>query len=52
MKERYKQFLSTPIEELELEENPIDVQVAKLIVARDYLALRRNQMKQQLRVLR
>lgn len=35
-----------------LEENPVDIQVAKLKVACDYLALRRRQLKDQLRLLR
>jgi hypothetical protein len=52
VKEKYKQMLLIPAEEAVLGENPIDVQVAKLIIARDYLALRRNQMKQQLRILK
>ena len=52
IRNRYKQLLSVPAEEMELRETPVDVQVAKLIIARDYLALRRGQMKQQLRVLR
>lgn len=52
VKEKYKQMLSVPAEEVVLEETPVDVQVAKLIIARDYLSLRRAQMKQQLRILR
>lgn len=50
--EKYKHLLSVPAEEVVLGDDPIDVQVAKLIVARDYLSLRRSQMKQQLRILR
>lgn len=34
-----------------LHETPVDTQVAKLIVASDYLALRRRQLKDQLRIL-
>jgi hypothetical protein len=52
VREKYKHLMSIPAEEVELRENPVDVRVAKLIIARDYLALRRSQMKQQLRVLR
>ena len=52
IKDKYKQMLSVPIEDVELEENSVDVQVAKLIIAKDYLTLRRNQMKRQLRVLK
>lgn len=51
-KEKYKRLLTVPVEEVQLEENSVDIQVAKLIIARDYLTLRRDQMKQQLRVLR
>ena len=39
-------------EELVLDETPEDVQVAKLIVARNYMDLRRRQMTSQLRLLR
>jgi hypothetical protein len=35
-----------------LEENAVDVQVAKLIVAQRYMELRRRQLKEQLRILR
>ena len=35
-----------------LQETPVDIQVAKLKVACDYLALRRRQLKEQLRLLR
>lgn len=52
VRDRYKQMLSVPAEEVVLGEDAPDIQVAKLIVARDYLALRRGQMKHQLRVLR
>lgn len=38
-------------EELVLDESPEDVQVAKLIVARNYMDLRRRQMTSQLRLL-
>ena len=52
VKEKYKRMMSVPAEQVVLEETPVDIQVAKLIVARDYLALRRDQMKHQLRLLR
>lgn len=52
IKEKYRYLISVPAEEVELGENPVDIQVAKLVIARDYLALRRHQMKQQLRILR
>lgn len=40
-----------PIEEVELRETPIDIQIARLLVAKEYLDLRRRQMKDQLRML-
>lgn len=52
VKEKYRLLLSVPAEEVELRENPVDIQVMKLIIARDYLSLRRGQMKEQLRALR
>jgi hypothetical protein len=52
IRDKYRQMMSIPAEEVVLGVNPVDIQVAKLIVARDYLALRREQMKHQLRVLR
>lgn len=52
VKEKYRQVMSIPAEEVILEETPIDIQVAQLIIARDYLKLRRDQMTHQLRVLR
>jgi len=52
VRDKYKQLLSVPAEEVVLGHNPVDVQVAKLIIARDYMTLRRSQMKHQLRVLR
>jgi hypothetical protein len=51
VQERWKSVASLPANEIVLEENPIDIQVAKLIVARDYMQMRRDQMKVQLEVL-
>jgi hypothetical protein len=50
--EKYRFHLSTPLEELDLQEDEVDIQIAELMVARDYLSLRREQMKNQLKVLR
>lgn len=52
VKEKYRVVTGLPSNEVVLEENPVDIQVAKLLVARDYLEMRREQMKHQLRVLR
>lgn len=49
--DRWREVLSTPTAEIRLNETAVDIQVAKLVVARDYLALRRQQMKDQLRML-
>ncbi|MFW9801044.1 MAG: hypothetical protein ACFFFC_00205 [Candidatus Thorarchaeota archaeon] len=50
--EKYKILLAQPAEEVVLDETPVDIQIAKLIIARDYMRLRRQQMTEQLRVLR
>ncbi|MCK4306552.1 MAG: hypothetical protein KAY24_20080 [Candidatus Eisenbacteria sp.] len=52
VRDKYRRMMSVPAEEVVLEETPIDIQIAKLIVARDYLQIRRDQMKHQLRLLR
>ena len=52
VKEKYKTMLDVPLEEVVLKTNWVDIQVAKLLIARDYLTLRRGQMREQLRVLR
>lgn len=52
IREKYRVVASQPLEEVELVENRIDIQVAKLLIARDYMNMRRGQMTQQLRVLR
>ena len=55
---RFKEIVSLPEEawvgggDPILQETPVDIQVAKLKVACDYLALRRRQLKDQLRLLR
>jgi hypothetical protein len=37
-----------PAEEVELEENQVDIQIAKLLLARDYMNVRRRQLAEQL----
>lgn len=49
--ERWGVVVGKPSEEIELQETAVDVQIARLLVARDYLDLRRRQMKDQLRML-
>lgn len=50
--EKYRQVATLPAEQVVLEENPVDIQVAKLLIARDYMRFRRQQMQDQLRALR
>jgi hypothetical protein len=50
--QKYKMLFSQPAEDVVLEETPIDIQVAKLLIARDYMRMRHQQMLQQLKVLR
>lgn len=45
---RLREVEGTPVEEVELREDVVDVQVAKLLIARDYLKMRRSQLKVQL----
>lgn len=58
VKARFDEVMSLPAEAWVgggapiLQETPLDVQVAKLKVACDYLALRRRQLREQLRLLR
>lgn len=52
IREKYRQVVTLPADQVVLEETPVDIQVAKLLIARDYMRLRRQQMKEQLRVLR
>ncbi len=48
VKDRYNSLLSTSMEDVPLEETAVDTQVARLVVARDYLRMRRFQLKIQL----
>lgn len=52
VKDRFVAVAHQSAEEVELVESPVDVQVAKLIIARDYLMMRRSQLKAQLETLR
>ena len=52
VKEKYRQVVTLPADQVVLEETQVDIQVAKLLIARDYMGLRRQQMKEQLRALR
>lgn len=52
VKEKYRSVIGEELSQVVLEENQVDIQVAKLLVANDYTQLRRDQMKHQLRVLR
>jgi len=49
--DKWRDSLGKALETVVLAETPVDVQVAKLLVARSYLDLRRGQMKDQLRLL-
>lgn len=49
---RWEQVKNKPSKEVELEENQVDVQVAKLLVARDYMNIRRRQLQEQLTALK
>lgn len=52
IREKFKHYAATPAEHVELDaDDPVDVQVAHLIVARDYMQLRRTQMTEQLKVM-
>lgn len=52
VEKRWKLVEHLPIEEVELEETQEDVQVAKLLIARDYTNIRRRQLAEQLVSLR
>jgi hypothetical protein len=52
VRERWAVIGHLPIDGADLEENSVDVQVAKLLLARDYMNLRRRQLAEQLTGLR
>lgn len=49
---RWKQVSSLPSSSVKLEENPVDVQVDRLLVARDYMNIRRRQLVEQITSLK
>ncbi len=49
---RWDQVSHQPTEKVELEENQVDVQVAKLLLARDYMNIRRRQLAEQIVALK
>ena len=52
VQERWQHVKNTPTKDLELEENEVDIQVAKLVIARDYMNVRRKQLAGQLTALK
>ena len=49
MRERYRDVEGVPLEEVVLAETPVDVTVGRLLVARDYMIMRRSQRDVQMR---
>lgn len=49
---RWEELKAEPITKVNLEENETDIQVAKLLVARDYMNIRRKQLAEQLVTLK
>jgi hypothetical protein len=49
---KWKQVMNLPSDKVELEENQVDIQIAKLLIARDYLNIRRKQLADQLIALK
>jgi len=52
LRKRYDEVLDTPLEEVELEETPVDVQVGRLVIAHDYMKMRRSQKNVQMETVR
>lgn len=52
VQQRWEMVKNDPIAKVELEENEVDIQVAKLLVARDYMNLRRKQLAEQIVTLK
>jgi hypothetical protein len=52
VQKRWDEVKGVPLAKVELEENEVDVQVAKLLVARDYMNVKRKQLSEQLVALR
>jgi hypothetical protein len=49
---RWEQVKDKPSKDLDLGETPVDIQVAKLLIARDYMNVRRKQLAEQLTALK
>jgi hypothetical protein len=49
---KWAEVKEKPSFEVDLEENEVDTQVAKLLVARDYMNIRRRQLAEQLTTLK
>lgn len=52
IKERWEKVKSSPMDKVDLAETEEDIQVAKLLIARDYMNIRRRQLADQLTSLR
>jgi hypothetical protein len=52
IEKRWNEVKNSPSDQVELKETQVDVQVAKLLVARDYLNIRRRQLAEQLTALK
>jgi len=52
VQKRWDSLKGEPITKADLQENEVDIQVAKLLVARDYMNVRRKQLAEQLVTLR
>lgn len=52
VQKRWDEVKTDPIAKIDLEENEVDIQVAKLLVARDYMNIRRRQLAEQLVTLK
>ena len=52
VQKRWDEVKSEPLSKVELQENEVDIQVAKLLVARDYMNVRRKQLAEQLVTLK
>lgn len=52
VQKRWDEVKAEPLTKVDLEENAVDIQVAKLLVARDYMNVRRKQLAEQLVTLR
>lgn len=48
VQQRWNEVKGKPLSEVDLQENEIDTQIAKLLVARDYMNVRRRQLAEQL----